>query len=93
MYDYLLAHTDIIRNGFSAAGITEWLKYYYYLLNQFMAAFSTVAILLIMYSLQILMYVFSSHMYKFWLIELTDFGNGLIILEEKHSSKCFLIFF
>ena len=43
MYDYLLAHTDIIRNGFSAAGITEWLKYYYYLLNQFMAAFSTVA--------------------------------------------------
>jgi len=26
MYDNLLAHPDIIRNGFSAAGITEELK-------------------------------------------------------------------
>ena len=26
MFDNLLAHPYIIRNGFSAAGITEWLK-------------------------------------------------------------------
>ena len=26
MYDHLLAHPDIITNGFNAAGITEWLS-------------------------------------------------------------------